>query len=150
MFHHYPFPPMDLLVATNPLNNVLPEQLLNLCLAHECLTSFKGFLAGGKAFLQNASIAGELILGFAVLSLPLPYLPLLTLPSASRRKKNNLWKGETIFFGPIRTKLTTSPYHLAFSADHNSRAKELCASSLKLRQPQGFLGLLLYTNHTSL
>lgn len=103
-----------------------------------------------KGIFRNASIAGELIRGFGVLSSPLPYLPLLTLPTASGKQKNNLSKGDRIFFGPTRTKLTMLPSHSAFSADHNSRGRDICASSFKLRQPQGFFRLLLYTNHTGL
>lgn len=41
MFHRYPLLPIVLLIAINSLNNVLPKQLLNFCLAHEHLRSSK-------------------------------------------------------------------------------------------------------------
>lgn len=59
-------------------------------------------------------------MGFGVLSSPLPYLPLLTLPTASGKQKYHLWKGDRIFFGPTRTKLTMLPSHSAFSADQTA------------------------------
>lgn len=67
-----------------------------------------------------------------------------------REAKEQSLEGREDFLWSHQKKLTMSPSHSAFSANHNSRAEELCASSLKLRQPQGFLGLLLYSNHTSL
>lgn len=64
------------------------------------------------------------MLGFAAHFPPLPYIPLLPLPTASGKQSDAPWKGDTIFLSPITTKSTMSPSYPPFSADHNSRARK--------------------------
>lgn len=150
MFHHYPFLSMDLLIAINPLNNVLPEQLLNLWLADECLRSSKDFWLEERHSFKMPALQKSLCRGlesYFTFALPTSSYP----ANSIREAKESSLEGRQDFLWPHQNKTDHASFPFSFLCRSQQQSKRFLCLSPQAQAAPGLLGVItLHQPHISI